>query len=255
MQRTMQRTMQRLKIIALSLVSSVVLVAPAGAKQTAGSPQKCQTDTGSIYRVDWHQGESHRSNTREFWRKDALNMMLSDDGVGEIVIPAGKGRYSLLKFFDHYQRAIEYQTGEFSGSKVNRVQPLSKELVGQLKVVETRGEGCTLVESRSGEIGSRQYRIEWQPYRARLISAEVKTLRSARPVTISWVLSETVDDPAEINAAFAKRFAYQATDFADIGDNESDPFLRKMINIGFVEHGSSGAYDSSGHQFSGGHQH
>ncbi|MBX2880378.1 MAG: hypothetical protein KTR32_10625 [Granulosicoccus sp.] len=39
-------------------------------------------------------------------------------------------------------------------------------------------------------------------------------------------------------------------DFADIGDNESDPFLKTMITFGFISHGASGFYDSSGQQIS-----
>jgi len=48
---------------------------------------------------------------------------------------------------------------------------------------------------------------------------------------------------------------YQDIDFADVGDSESDPFIAKMINQGFIEHGSSGFYSSEGHaiEAQGGH--
>ena len=42
---------------------------------------------------------------------------------------------------------------------------------------------------------------------------------------------------------------YDAMDFADIGDNEADPFVSKMITMGFIEHSES---SHSGHQ---GHAH
>ncbi len=48
---------------------------------------------------------------------------------------------------------------------------------------------------------------------------------------------------------------YPLTDFADVGDNEADPFLAKMINQGFVAHGASGFYDANGTPLSGGHTH
>ena len=36
--------------------------------------------------------------------------------------------------------------------------------------------------------------------------------------------------------------AYQTTDFADIGDDHTDPFLTDMVHQGFIEHGSDGVY-------------
>lgn len=48
---------------------------------------------------------------------------------------------------------------------------------------------------------------------------------------------------------------WQSTDFADVGDNESDPFLRRMISLGFVEHGASGFYHADGSPLPGADHH
>ncbi len=45
------------------------------------------------------------------------------------------------------------------------------------------------------------------------------------------------------------------TDCADIGDNESDPFLLKMINQVDIEHGSAGFYDSKRMSLDASHSH
>ncbi len=47
------------------------------------------------------------------------------------------------------------------------------------------------------------------------------------------------------------------TDGADIGDNEFDPFLLKMINQVHIEHSAAGFYDSKRMSLdtSHGHQH
>ena len=58
-----------------------------------------------------------------------------------------------------------------------------------------------------------------------------------------------------MKAQFAEWYNYQTTDYAYIGDNENDPFLAKMINQGFVEHGASGFYDAQGNQLQGSHKH
>lgn len=74
------------------------------------------------------------------------------------------------------------------------------------------------------------------------LSFEIKT----DATTIAWTLESIKGDKKSINASFAQRDMYQSTDFADIGDNESDPFLMNMMNLGFIEHGNSGFYDSNG---------
>ena len=60
-------------------------------------------------------------------------------------------------------------------------------------------------------------------------------------------------DVQKLSLEFSKRSKYASTDYADIGDSESDPFIRKMINLGFVEHGASGFYDANGDQIHGEH--
>ena len=60
------------------------------------------------------------------------------------------------------------------------------------------------------------------------------------------VLTASHHNQQKVQVEFAKWDNYQTTDYADIGDNESDPFLAKMINLGFVEHGASGFYHADG---------
>jgi len=43
-----------------------------------------------------------------------------------------------------------------------------------------------------------------------------------------------------------KALSYDTTDFADIGDNESDPFFNKMITLGFVTHKEANIIDVNG---------
>jgi hypothetical protein len=84
----------------------------------------------------------------------------------------------------------------------------------------------------------------------------VKSLTETTPgMTREWQLKEMVTEDAAVKAAFELRDDYETTDYADIGDNESDPFLLKMINLGHISHGASGFYDEHGHQMDGRHQH
>ena len=68
-------------------------------------------------------------------------------------------------------------------------------------------------------------------------------------------LNDVNSDTPAIKAQFAKWDNFQTTDYADIGDNESDPFLAKMINLGFIEHGATGFYNQQGEAIQGGHHH
>ncbi len=55
-------------------------------------------------------------------------------------------------------------------------------------------------------------------------------------------------DSAQSKTFFAQLESYQLLDFADIGDSESDPFVRKMIKLGYVNHANHSNYPNGGHQ-------
>ena len=69
-----------------------------------------------------------------------------------------------------------------------------------------------------------------------------------------WTLQD-VNYNADTNTFFAKRESYQSTDYADIGDDHTDPFLTKMVNQGFIEAGASGYYDQHGQAIGSSHTH
>jgi hypothetical protein len=70
-----------------------------------------------------------------------------------------------------------------------------------------------------------------------------------------WQLQNLHHDAALIDDFFSQRADYQGTDFADSGDDHSDPFLIKMVTPGFIEHGASGFYDDKGNALDGAYQH
>ena len=62
---------------------------------------------------------------------------------------------------------------------------------------------------------------------------------SAKPL-MTYRLAAVEGDSEAARARVARWRGYQSTDFADIGDNESDPFLQRMIHQGFIEHAGHG---------------
>ncbi len=57
-------------------------------------------------------------------------------------------------------------------------------------------------------------------------------LKSAS-LTRQWSLTNYQGTVEQIAALFTQYSRYQSTDYADVGDNESTPFLAAMINQGF----------------------
>lgn len=166
------------------------------------------------------------------------------------------GTLKLSRYFDAYQRGIEYQPYDINNGKGEtdwrqKFQLISDDLKDKMQLRSSTGKGCEKTEEYTLKLDARQLWLEWLPEQQL-----VKSYREETPhKTTTWKLDTIITDAEQIRRVFAERNDYQTTDYADIGDNESDPFLLKMINLGFVKHGSSGFYDADGHAMEGNHHH
>jgi hypothetical protein len=158
-----------------------------------------------------------------------------DSGVVELWELTPNGRMRLVRFFDEYSRGIEYQPGEVDiaadkGGWQKKWQLVSDARLQSLGEPVASGQGCDRVASYRWQEQEVQYELDWLP--------GLQLISHYRAITpdheTEWKLERTVTDGDEIDQAFARRDAYQTTDYADIGDHESDPFLLKMINLGFI---------------------
>lgn len=160
------------------------------------------------------------------------------------------------RFFDHYQRAIEYQPGEQVHGKsekdwLYRYQLVSEKLMAQLSLERESGTGCERQQVFSHKTANSNIELTWLP--------EQQLLSHFRwqkgEVSEVWQLVEQNHDEQTIKTFFKKLDQYKSTDYADIGDDHSDPFLTNMVTMGFVEHGASGFYDVNGQAIGGEHNH
>lgn len=147
------------------------------------------------------------------------------------------GRLRLVRYFDEYLRGIEYDPAEVAAGDGESAWQLKRQLVPDtllesLQPLSVAGEDCEQRARYEWQADGRQYRLDWLPQRQLPANYTI----AADEATVTWRLERLISDPVEIHQALARRDAYQTTDYADIGDNESDPFLQKMINQGFVEH-------------------
>ncbi len=158
-----------------------------------------------------------------------------------------------IRYFQQAQRGIEYQPSEVHGQQdwSAKYQLVSDKLLASMTRQKTTGKGCEQTEYYTQQQGQSKLELSWLANQQLLKSMRISTPSYSREI----ILTAAHYNQQQVKAQFAMWDSYQTTDYADIGDNESDPFLAKMINLGFVEHGASGFYDAQGNQLKGAYKH
>jgi hypothetical protein len=111
-------------------------------------------------------------------------------------------------------------------------------------------EGCNRVETKQFKNESLSMEITWFS-ELRLVSHFIIKKKDSGNILETWSLKSLALSNKQITPFFKSRYAYYATDYADIGDDHTDPFLTNMMNLGFIERGASGFYDTQGNPMSG----
>ncbi|WNO08724.1 hypothetical protein [Teredinibacter sp. KSP-S5-2] len=169
---------------------------------------------------------------------------------------AGTKKIRKTDYFDANKRGIEYYPEDLEEREAQSDwsiynQFITEEFIASLSPVNTVGKGCDTLVSYQGSKQNAKFELTWFPHKKIIQSFTILT-----PTLITeWKLEKLHSDQTMIKQQFAQRSQYQLTDYADIGDNESDPFLLSMINLGFVKHGASGFYNAQGESMDGGHHH
>ncbi|MCK8043563.1 hypothetical protein MSG37_01565 [Shewanella sp. 1CM18E] len=179
-----------------------------------------------------------------------------------------QGEY--VRYFPKQQRSISYRKGDLLSlnmhfdyqqlsqivapstiqqlTAVNSTQPAKTD---QLQAAGNIDLTCQQVTHYQGALHNQQLKLAWLSELA--LPANMIMLQGKQQLNVQLVELAPLS-----SAEFAEHIAnYRDMDFADVGDNESDPFIAQMIHQGFIQHGSSGFYDSHGNALSSGadHQH
>lgn len=182
------------------------------------------------------------------WRmQNSVALQYPQQAITEVWSRNSNGRSRPVRYFDAYKRGIEYFPSEVKGSALDSTWQTKYQLIDDkfrqsMTLLGETGSGCQLTQQFELKTKGTIYQLSWQPATALVVEYVEQT--PATKFTI--VLNSAAQDDKEIAAFFAARQDYQTTDYADVGDNESDPFLRKMMNLGFVAHGASGFYTADG---------
>lgn len=211
----------------------------------------CQIDAnviGARYEISRRIGEQEPT-THQFniWRNgDQVALERPDQNLTEIWNRLRDKRIRPVRYFDAYQRAIEYQPSDIiNASALNwdsKYQIVATATLASMTHLETTASACDSVAKLERKSEREQLSIDWLP--AYQLPQLIKQTTSS--MHTEWRLVELVTDTKRIRSEYERRSDYLSIDYADIGDNESDPFLAKMIRMGFIEHGASGMYNADG---------
>lgn len=211
---------------------------------------RCQHDPQIVradYQVRFYKDDKLvRQNTIILWRQqDTVAHQYPQTHITESWHLLKNQLIKPSRFFDSYQRAIEYQPGVKVHGKSEsdwsyRYQLVSDTLISQLTLTSENNIGCQRQQVFSKQTPKGNIELSWLPSLQLLnhFSWDNGEVRE------EWELLTKVHNANEVVAFFEQLQKYQSTDYADIGDDHSDPFLNKMLNMGFVEHGASGFYTS-----------
>jgi len=224
---------------------------------SAANATECEIDSntlGANYQVTTTKGEAHHSKQLNLWRHgNEVAHQHPDTQITEIWNRIRTGQLRPVRYFDQHQRGIEYAPGEVNNGKGEsdwslKSQLVSDRLLQAMSLTKTENSGCDLSETYVLKKHDRELKLVWLPELKLVKTFTEKNLDT----TTTWELNQVVMDEVEIKQMFTSRGHFQTTDFADIGDNESDLFLLQMINLGFVDHAASGIYDTQGNSLGGG---
>jgi len=197
-----------------------------------------------------------QKNHLTVWRNgNQVAHELENSNITEIWQKTPKNRVMLMRHFEQQKRGIEYQPTEIKTKNhgelwQQKTQIVSDHVLDHFTKVKTSGNNCdTVFHFQDSNQKVNQTKLEWLK--------ELNLLKNyqeeSETKSMQWNLVSIEYNKSQIETFFNQRDRYQTTDYADIGDNESDPFLLKMMNLGFIEHGSSGFYDAAGNHLAHSH--
>lgn len=225
----------------LFTAASLLLTLPAMAGFCPDQPTS--SSWGLSYQID---NNSQRSGTLEILRHGKDTALYNPDRqIGEWWVLADSKRPRFHRLFGEQQRRIDYTTGDLRALGVNvNVDSIESFAMAPLLSRLQAGEpvaDCPAARHYRGEINGSHYEVHWHPALKLPLLLETKKAGQTR----RWQASALINEPT-VNQRFGQWLDYQPTDFADIGDMETDPFLAKLITQGFVEHAHPTAYNSDG---------
>lgn len=157
-------------------------------------------------------------------------------------------RVEFERWFLSAKRVIQYENGDLKSiGKEQQWQAVSQvidaSLLTRLKLQSTSRYLCWQQQNFSGAVDGAQIQVSWLPKLNLVKSVAWKKGELEKKIVLQQL--SHIDTAKTI---FSQRLSYSEMDFADIGDNEADPFVARMIDQGFgVERDAAMYPDQHGH--------
>ncbi|MDP4982749.1 hypothetical protein [Pseudoalteromonas tunicata] len=220
----------------------------------------CKLDPSVIaaqYDIITQKGEQVVNQPFELWRNGNLVAHYQpNQRMSEIWQHLSNGQIRPIRYFEDYKHGIEYQSVDLIGTTAvpawhDKYQLITEQQFNKMTLIEQSGEGCEQLQTYTLNNEVVALTVKWLP--AQKLVQSLKAIK--KDASEEWQLKHVITAQSEIKQKFAVWDQYQTTDYADVGDNESDPMLAKMIKLGFISHGASGFYNADGTQIEGSHHH
>ena len=225
----------------LTALSFVGVVSATGSADT-------NTSLKAVYRVTNYENDRvvSENEVKLFRNHQQVAYEYKNKGVTELWERMPNGRVHLIRFFNDAKRGIEYQSNEIKGDNNWDVKYYLVSNV--LRQAASNPDNRSVLRKQFNDgLVELEWANEWQLPRVLTVTTGLHATR--------WALISSHFNKNEVGTYFATLDHYATTDYADIGDSESDPFLMKMIKLGFIEHGHAGFYNADGQAIDDGHHH
>ena len=154
-----------------------------------------------------------------------------EQGLAHLWFQMKNQKVSLTRYFLSAQRGIEYQPQEITDVETwqQKQQLLAADFLDKFTLRSQAGEGCHLLQNFVYQQGEHHFELTWYP-----ALQLIKDFKATSPHTVEqWTLTELNLEAKTVKEKFIELNQFNTTDYSDIGDNEADPFLAKMIQQGF----------------------
>ena len=222
---------------------------PIGSVSAKNNSDTCSADkpVTAEYKITIKTGRHLTEKMLQLSRyKQQVAIHYPQSNVTELWEKTKNEKLHLIRIFEKHKRGIEYQPSEIKGSHdwSMKQQLISNIALSNMTLNNTTGESCSLLKNYSRKTTKGETQIKWLANRA-LIHSYIEINKNRKT---TWILVSSNTETESIANKFNTLNSYDTTDYTDIGDNESDPFLMGMINLGFIEGHSHGFYDSDGNE-------
>ncbi len=216
----------------------------------------CNKTTTDALDATYTINSTKGTNNVGYYRyKDSVAYNYSAQNISELYKKSRNDTALLTRAFVKDRRAIEYDAIDMRTEKQSTSWNQHKNLATPEQFNFTHVEveqknGCN-IEHYSLHKDGVDVTMTWLKNYEVLVKLEVK--KEAKISYVYMLDSLKLEDKKPAHMAMIENF--DSTDYADIGDNESDPFFTKMITLGFVTHHEANIFDEKGNRLELAHAH